>query len=92
MSWATISVLRWGEVSDSEILIGGEADKVCSSGLDVGGEEEEGNQDGSYVFSLGNWGDVVLSIEIGKWELERVTWKEAHQFIHKLSVSPQTPC
>lgn len=79
-------------MSDSEILISGEADKVCSSGLDVSGEEEEGNQDGSYVFGLGNWGDVVLSIEIGKWELERVTWKEAHQFIHKLSVSPQTPC
>lgn len=78
-------------MSDSEILIGGEADKVCSCGLDVGGEGKEGNQDGSYVFSLGNWGDVVPFIEIGKWELKRVTWKEANQFIHKLSGSPQTP-
>lgn len=60
-----------------------------ADGLDVGGVGKEGNQDGSYVCSLGNCWEVVPFTEMGKWGLGQVTWKGGNQLSPRLSDGPQ---
>ena len=60
-----------------------------ADGLDVGGVGKEGNQDGSYVCSLGNCWEVVPSTGMEKWGLGQVSRKGGDRFSHRLGDGPQ---